>query len=169
MAVGSNGLSHKQERFIQEYLIDLNATQAAMRAGYSAKTAHRIGAENMQKPAIRERIEEILAEIQSKKIAEVTEVMEYLTAVMRREKAESIVVTINEETTTHEPDAKCTMRKQTIKREVPRIVEIPAKLSDANKAAELLGRRYSMWTDNVNVTDDRPQIVDNIPGGGGNG
>jgi phage terminase small subunit len=140
-----------------------------MRAGYSVKTAQRIGAENMQKPVLRARIEEILAQIQSKKIAEVTEVMEYLSAVMRREKAESIVVTLNEETTTYEPDPKGTMRKQTIKREAPQIVEIPAKLSDANKAAELLGRRYAMWTDNVNVTNDRPTIIDNIPDGGGNG
>ena len=46
------GLTHKQEDFVYEYLVDLNATQAAIRAGYSEKTAGTIGSENMQKPAI---------------------------------------------------------------------------------------------------------------------
>lgn len=49
-------LRPKQQRFVEEYLIDFNATQAAMRAGYSQKTAHRIGAENLQKPAIQSAI-----------------------------------------------------------------------------------------------------------------
>ncbi len=50
---GANGkLRPKQERFISEYLIDLNATQAAIRAGYSAHTAKSIGQENLTKPAI---------------------------------------------------------------------------------------------------------------------
>lgn len=46
-------LTAKQARFVDEYLIDLNATQAAIRAGYSAKTANEIGAENLAKPSIR--------------------------------------------------------------------------------------------------------------------
>ena len=45
-------LTAKQHRFIQEYLLDLNATQAAIRAGYSAKTARQVGAENLTKPVI---------------------------------------------------------------------------------------------------------------------
>jgi len=48
-----DGLSPKQQRFIEEYLVDLNASQAALRAGYSARTAFRSGIENMQKPAIK--------------------------------------------------------------------------------------------------------------------
>lgn len=48
------GLTVKQQRFIDEYLIDANATQAALRAGYSKKTAHSIGQENLKKPAIAE-------------------------------------------------------------------------------------------------------------------
>jgi len=54
-------LSPKQKLFVSEYLVDLNATQAAARAGYSKKTAHRIGAENMQKPAIVAAIQEAMA------------------------------------------------------------------------------------------------------------
>ena len=49
-------LTDKQELFCLEYLIDLNATQAAIRAGYSARTAQAIGAENLTKPLISERI-----------------------------------------------------------------------------------------------------------------
>lgn len=45
-------MSPKQEAFVREYLVDLNATQAAIRAGYSAKTARQVGAENLSKPAI---------------------------------------------------------------------------------------------------------------------
>ena len=45
-------LTAKQQRFVAEYLIDLNATQAAIRAGYSEKTAYSIGQENLTKPEI---------------------------------------------------------------------------------------------------------------------
>jgi len=52
-------LTAKQEMFCKEYLIDLNATQAAIRAGYSEKTAHSIGHENLSKPEIQERLVEL--------------------------------------------------------------------------------------------------------------
>lgn len=52
-------LTDKQEMFCREYLIDLNASQAAIRAGYSAKTANRIGSENLSKPDIAKRIIEL--------------------------------------------------------------------------------------------------------------
>lgn len=51
-------LTPKQQRFVEEYLIDLNATQAAIRAGYSEKTARDIGCENLAKPNIAKAIEE---------------------------------------------------------------------------------------------------------------
>lgn len=51
-------LTPKQQRFVEEYLIDLNATQAAIRAGYSEKTAAVIGAENLIKPNIAKAIQE---------------------------------------------------------------------------------------------------------------
>lgn len=53
-------LNPKQQRFVQEYLVDLNATQAAIRAGYSEKTAGQIGAENLKKPEIASLIKEAL-------------------------------------------------------------------------------------------------------------
>ena len=55
-------LTPKQQRFVEEYLIDLNATQAAIRAGYSEKTAKEIGSENLTKP----NIAKVIAEAQEK-------------------------------------------------------------------------------------------------------
>jgi phage terminase small subunit len=149
-------LTEKQQRFCDEYLIDLNATQAAIRAGYSEKTARAMGSENLTKPDIKEYIENRIAEKKEKLIADQDEVMRYLSAVMRREKTESVVVTLSEEKSMYVPDENGTMRKQTVKREVPKIVEIPAQLRDANKAAELLGRRYGMYTDKIDASVDVP-------------
>lgn len=55
-------LTDKQEMFCREYLIDLNATQAAIRAGYSEKTANRIATENLSKPVIQKRVAELKQE-----------------------------------------------------------------------------------------------------------
>lgn len=79
-------LTAKQQRFCDEYLVDLNATQAAIRAGYSKKNANNIASENLAKPNIREYIDKRLSEKESKLIAQQDEVLKYLTAVMRREK-----------------------------------------------------------------------------------
>lgn len=147
-------MTEKQKRFCDEYLTDLNATQAAVRAGYSKKTAYSIGEENLRKPEIKEYIEKRMAEKESQLIANQDEVMRYLTAVMRREKMESVVVTLNTEKTSYVPDENGTMRKQTVKQEIPQIIEIPAQLRDANKAAELLGKAYGIYTDKVDVDAD---------------
>ena len=159
-------LTEKQKLFCEEYLIDLNATQAAIRAGYSEKTAYRIGADNLKKPQISEYIGERMRNKEDELIAKQDEVLRYLTEVMRREKKECIVVTLSRDTSTYVPDENGTMRKQTVKEEVPEIVEIPAKLTDANKAAELLGKRYGLFTDKLQLnTPTVPVILDNIPDG----
>lgn len=144
-------LTAKQKRFCEEYIIDCNATQAAIRAGYSEKTANEQGTRLLAKVSVQKYIKELMSEVKNNKIAEATEVMEYLTSVMRREKTESVVVTLSEEKSEYKPDENGTMRKFTEKKEVPTIVNIPAKLSDANKAAELLGKRYSLFTDKVDI------------------
>lgn len=59
-------LNAKQTRFCEEYLIDLNATQAAIRAGYSKKTAHSIGFENLTKPEIQDYVQKKRKELQNK-------------------------------------------------------------------------------------------------------
>lgn len=160
-------LTEKQKIFADEYLIDLNATRA-YRAAYSkVKTdnvAAQAGSRMLRNVKVSEYINEQLEKLHSDRVADAQEVMEYLTAVMRREKKETVVVTLNEETSKYVPDENGTMRKQTTKKEVPQLVEIPAKLSDANKAAELLGKRYSLFTDKVDVNGvEGVVIVDDIP------
>ena len=58
--ISEGRLTAKQDRFVEEYLVDLNATQAALRAGYSEKTARSIGAENLSKPDIEKAIADAL-------------------------------------------------------------------------------------------------------------
>ena len=60
--MNNSKLTKKQERFVYEYLIDLNATQAAIRSGYSKKSAYSIGFENLKKPEIIEAIQRASAE-----------------------------------------------------------------------------------------------------------
>lgn len=147
-------LTNKQRRFCDEYLIDLNATQAAIRAGYSKKTAYRTGADNLTKPQIKEYIENRLKEKEDELIAKQDEVLRYLTAVMRREKKEVAVVTTMEKRVFYAPDDNGTIRKNEMTKEEPVLVEYPAKLSDANRAAEMLGKVYSMFSDRVELDAD---------------
>ena len=64
-AVETEKLSPKQEAFCLEYLKDLNATQAAIRAGYSEDSARQIGSETLSKPAIEARLKQLLTEHRS--------------------------------------------------------------------------------------------------------
>lgn len=80
-----NGLTEKQKKFCEYYIQNLNATEAAIKAGYAAKTAYAIGAENLRKPQIQKYLDEIMGELRSERIAGADEVLEYLTKVMRGE------------------------------------------------------------------------------------
>lgn len=60
--MGEGKLTRKQEMFVKEYLVDLNATQAAIRAGYSTKTAGAIGVENLRKPLVQTAIQRAMDE-----------------------------------------------------------------------------------------------------------
>lgn len=126
-------LTAKQQRFCDEYLIDLNATQAAIRAGYAKKTAHQIGYANLSKPAIDEYIKQRMAEKESELIADQDEVLKYLTAVMRGQSRSSIVVVEN------------TGDFTSAAREMEKAPDEKERL----KAAELLGKRYGLYTDRV--------------------
>ena len=150
-------MTTKQKLFCDEYLIDLNATQAAIRAGYSKKTAAVIATENLRKPNIQEYIQKRLAEKEDALIAKQDEVLKYLTSVMRRELKEVAVVTTMEKKVFYAPDDKGTMRKNEITKETPVLVEYPAKLSDANKAADLLGKRWGLWD---KKQDAEPEMQD---------
>lgn len=126
-------MTAKQKRFCDEYLIDLNATQAAIRSGYSAKTARKIGQENLTKPDIKAYIAERMAEKESSLIATQDEVLKYLTQVLRGESKSEIVVV--ESVGDFMSEAR-TMKKAPDEKE-------------RLKAAELLGKRYGLYTEKV--------------------
>ena len=141
-------LTDRQRRFVDEYIIDLNATQAAVRAGYSKKTARQCGAEILSKPYIREYINKRLDEIASTRIAKADEVLEALTRILRREEKESVVVTVKTRKSWYDEKGK----KQIMDIEEPKIVDIPPKLNDVNRAAELLGKRWGLYTEKVDMS-----------------
>jgi phage terminase small subunit len=147
-------LTEKQKLFVDEYLIDLNATRAYKAVYPNVKkdsSAAVCAAKLLRNAKVKDYIDEQLEKVSSEKIADVQEVMEYLTKVMRREMKESVVVTVTKEHSEYVDTGDGKPRKKTVKEEVPQIVEIPAKLSDANKAAELLGKRYALFTDKAEV------------------
>lgn len=82
-------LTERQKRFIDYYIQTGNATRAAILAGYSQKTANRIGSENLTKIDIRAAIGERLKSLESSRIANDSEVLERFTRILRREEMES--------------------------------------------------------------------------------
>lgn len=124
-------LTLKQQRFADEYIIAGNATQAAIKAGYSKKTAKVIANENLTKPYIKKYIDERLAQLESEKIASQQEVLSYLSSVMRGEMTEQTLRSVGESGQV--------------------IAEIDVGAKDRIKAAELLGKRYKLWTDKSEV------------------
>lgn len=127
-------MTAKQMRFCDEYLIDLNATQAAIRAGYSKKTAKAIGQENLTKPDLKEYIEQRMAEKESELIADQDEVLKYLTAVLRGKSESSVLARdING---------------------ADQVIEKPPDEKERLKAAELLGKRYGLYKDTINEVVD---------------
>lgn len=131
-------MTNKQKRFCDEYLIDCNATQAAIRAGYSPKTAKQIGQENLTKPDLRKYIDEQLKKLHDAKIADADEVIKYLTSVMRGESTAEVVVIEGE-------GEGCSTAR--------RMSKAPDE-KERLKAAELLGKRYGVFTDKVDVDAD---------------
>lgn len=83
-------LTTKQKKFCDEYIKSGNAKDAAIKAGYSPKTAYSIGNENLNKPDLKSYIEKQMKKLESKKIAGAREVLEYLSSVMRGEQTESV-------------------------------------------------------------------------------
>lgn len=138
-----NNLTDKQSRFVDEYLVDLNATQAAIRAGYSKKTAYSIGQENLKKPEIQQAISEVQQSrsertqiTQDKVLKDLSELLDIckgrkqvLTTLTVKNTQEGIINTIETPTYTFDP-------------------------SGANKALELMGKHLGMFRDKVDVSGD---------------
>ena len=78
-------LTEKQKAFADYYIESLNATESAIKAGYSEKTASEMGYENLNKPHIKDYIDERLGEASSSRIATIKEIMEFHTKVMNNE------------------------------------------------------------------------------------
>ncbi len=135
-------MNARQRKFCDEYLIDCNAKQAAIRAGYSEKTAYSIGNENLKKPELKAYIDEQLERLHNEKTADSKEVLEYLTAVMRGEHREQTLQLIGEG--------------------VQKITDIDVSAKERLKAAELIGKRYGMFKDNINVDLEPVFIVDDL-------
>ena len=136
-------LTEKQKAFCDYYIESLNATESYKRAygcnnDASARTE---GSKNLAKPNIKNYIDERMKEIEDKRIAKAEEVLEYLTKVIRNEEKEEVVVTVNV------GDFQTEIKK--VKK------ELSAK--DKIKAAELLGKRYRLFTDKVEA--DVNQVV----------
>lgn len=155
-------LSEQQKLFCEEYLIDLNGTQAAIRANYSKRTASAAASRLLRNVKIQEYIKKRMAEKEDALIAKQDEVLKHLTAVMRREKLEAVVVTCKKHKAYYDDNGK----KVIDDCEEPMIVDVPAKISDTNKAAELLGKYYTLFTDKTQIESEGVvQIINDIPRG----
>ena len=145
-------LTKKQKRFADEYLIDLNATQAAIRAGYSEKTARQIGEQNLSKLDIKTYIEEQIQQLHNERTADAQEVVEYLTSVLRGESEGEELV--NE----FQGDG------------ISKAVNVKKKPSEKDKlrAAELLGKRFGIFTDkiegSVRISEKLADVFDQLSG-----
>ena len=132
-------MTPKQQAFADEYIISLNATDAARKAGYSNRTATETGYENLRKPHIKAYIDKRLEELKSERVADQQEVMEYLTRLMRGEERETEMINVGN-----------------FEQE---LVQVPVKHNIRKQAAELIGKRYSLWTEKIDVTNKNIEIV----------
>lgn len=134
-------MTEKQKLFADEYLIDLNATRA-YRAAYPSVKKDEIAAVNgsklLRNTKVKKYIDERLEEIHNKKTADAKEVMEYLTAVLRGEST-------SEEIVVEGIGDGCSEARTMIKK--------PSE-KDRLKAAELLGKRYALFTDKFDMDTD---------------
>lgn len=132
-------LTIKQQAFADYYIELGNATQAAIKAGYSKRSARQIGEQNLSKHDIKVYIEKRMEELKTERVADQQEILETLTAVIRGEALGTELVGKGK-------------GKQEVQQE-------PPSVADKIRAAELLGKRYAMWTEKVEQTNTNIEIV----------
>lgn len=140
MAIKMAGeLSPKRRRFADEYLIDCNGSKAAVRAGYSEKSSKSTASRLLDDPAVRKYIDKQLAALHEKNIADAQEVLSFLTQVMRGETKEQVVMRAGGE-------------------QYLEMAEVSAR--ERLKAAELIGKRYALFSDSAAAAEEPVVICD---------
>lgn len=160
-------MTKKQKRFVEEYLIDLNATQAAIRAGYSPDTAGSIGNENLKKPEICACVEKAMAE-RSKRTGvcadRVVQELAKIAFLNLRDLIDPKTAAVREDASDEDTAALQSIKVKKSYSETGESIEREAKAADKLKALELLGRHLGMWNDKLNVNGvEGVVIVNDIP------
>ena len=149
-------LTEKQQRFVDEYLIDLNATQAAIRAGYSVKTANEQGSQNLAKLSIQQAIAEQMAE-RSKRTG-----INQDRVVLELAKMTDIVDNQGRIKSDASPDDLACIESVKYKEsesDTGSSVEREVKIASKLKALELLGKHLGMWNDKLDVNITQPIVI----------
>lgn len=141
-------LTAKQKKFVEEYLIDLNATQAAIRAGYSTESAKEIGCENLTKPNVKAEIDKAIAERSRRTGINQDRVLRELAKIAFVNPGD--VINLNQATV--KSDAKeedlaaiASVKIKNIPTEDGEITEREIKLCDKLKALDLLGKHLGIY------------------------
>lgn len=159
-------LTSKQKRFVEEYLIDLNATQAAIRAGYSAKRASELGYQLLQKTTVSRAVAEAMAERSRRTGINQDRIVRELAKIALINPTDVINLdeaTIREDANKDDTAAIASVRVKRIPTENGDIIEREIKVADKLKALELLGKHLGMFTDKLKVEGNMGvKIVDDI-------
>lgn len=160
-------LTNKQKRFIEEYLIDLNATQAAIRAGYSPDTAKDIGCENLAKPNIKNEIDKAIAERSRRTGINQDRVLREIAKIAFVNPSDVInfnQATVKENASDDDLAVISGVKIKSIPTDDGNIQEREVKLYDKLKALDMLGKHLGMFTDKVELKGDMGvKIIDDIP------
>ena len=155
-------LTKKQKLFVDEYLIDLNATQAAIRAGYSTDTASVIGCENLIKPNIKNAIDKAIAERSKRTGVNADRIILELAKIAFVNPTD--VINMDEATVRGDANRDDTAAISSVKvKRIPTdngdIVEREVKTYDKIKALELLGKHNGMFTDKLKIEGAIPIVI----------
>ena len=157
-------LTPKQQKFADEYIKTGNATQSAIEAGYSNKTAAVIGAENLIKPNIKSYISERMEQIASNRVMGYTEAVELLTSIARGELMETVVVGTMDgvETVEKEADIKTriTALKEILKRYPGNDKLVEQQVRKLTADADMAEARVRLMNDDRVSSDAKIVIVD---------
>lgn len=155
-------LTEKQQRFVDEYLIDLNATQAAIRAGYSVKTANEQGARLLANVSIQQKVAEQMAERSKRTGVNQDRVVLELAKIAFVNAADVIdpeSATIKEGATSDDTAAIQSVKVKVLPGKKGEGVEREIRLNDKLKALELLGKHLGMWNDKLDVNVNIPIVI----------